>query len=115
MKNQYKISALIFLIVLFFITCVSATNSGINMNLISNTTQNNFANSNNDTNNITQNQGINNTNNINNYSSNNVRNVTATSQDNNGFLTIGNILAIILIVIGILLILLGIAILVRFK
>lgn len=111
MKNSLKL-CVFFIIFILTLIALSTKILGINMNL-----QSNDINTNSD-NNVTSNDAVNNTNDnsatTNQVSSNKPVTVTTTSSDTE-FLTVGNILSIILIVIGILLILLGIAIIVRFK
>lgn len=104
MRITLKILLIFTLILLVFIPSVKAF--GINMNLVPNTIENNEIN--NTTSNNTSNENTN-------TFSNTSRSVTVTSSDDDEFLTVENVLSIILIVIGILLILLGIAIIIRFK
>lgn len=120
MKNLFKICTLIFLIFLLFITCVNASN--INMNL-----QSNEINSAVDENlvedeytfnetNITENATIDESSNVNTYDPVDTPRVTSTTtSEDKEFLTVENILSIIIIVIGILLTLLAGAILIRIK
>lgn len=103
MKNILKVLTISILFILFFIPTIKSF--GINMNLEYNTFENNTSN------NIVSNINTSDNNSANNYP----KTVTVTSSDDDEFLTVENILSVILIVIGILLIFLGIAIIVRFK
>lgn len=103
MKNISKTLVILILFVLFFIPAIKSL--GINMNLEPMNIQTNTT----DDNNLAANTH-------NNTSSSTFhKTVTVTSSDDDEFLTIENVLSIILIVIGILLIFLGIAIIIRFK
>lgn len=106
MKTTFKFLLILILFILFFIPNIKSF--GINMNLISNTVESNAI-TNDDTNNTSDSSTV--------YNASNTssKTVTVTSTDNNEFLTVENVLCIILIVIGILLIFLGIAIIIRFK
>lgn len=103
MKNNLKVLTIFVLFILLLIPTVKSF--GINMNLISNNTNTNQ--------NIIENN-VSNINDTNLSPSATPRTVTVTNSDDE-FLTVENVLSIILIVIGILLILLGIAIIIRFK
>lgn len=121
MKKIFKFS--IFLFILFFISITSVHALDINMNLQSNTV-NNQTSENANTNTLDENT-VSNNELQNNNTNNSVENMTDSSSDNgprvtstsseDEFLTIENILAIIIIVIGILLVFLSIAILIKFK
>lgn len=105
MKKNLKLLSILLFFVLLFIPTVKSF--GINMNLEpiniqSNTTENNNLDTNTSTDNNTS-------------SSNSHKTITVTSSDNHEFLTVENVLSILLIVIGILLVFLGIAIIIRFK
>ena len=118
MKTSFRIYILLLIFILLFFTSVNASN--INMDL-SPYESNNMINESlsENTSNLTQNSTQVNTSNAN-LSANDISNtsrvtsVTTTSEDDN-FLSVGNILSIMIIVIGILLIFLAIAILIRFK
>lgn len=119
MKKIFKTFTLLFILSLICITCVDASN--INMNLDNNITSNevNALEENFNENSLSENETLNiNVNNTVNddidTSSPRVASTTTTSQDDI-FLTVENILSIIIIVIGILLVFLAIAILIRFK
>lgn len=105
MKNVSKILIIFILFILLLIPTIESF--GIDMNLTPNILENNTFDdtTNSIVSNTTDNTSV----------TNNPRTVTVTSSDNDEFLTVENILSVILIVIGILLIFLGIAIIVRFK
>lgn len=129
MKTIFKIFVLIILFSLLSITCVNAAN--IMMNLDSNPLINNQTNEDVDVNDIIDSNSVNATaedeavNNIINNEINSVVNnsenstpqtiTTKTVSNDDEFLTIENILSIIIIVIGVLLIFLSVAILIRCK
>lgn len=118
MKNLFKIFMLLFLILLLFITFVNA--SSINMNLSSDEINENSTQNNTNEVNTNQNEVINtdttNLSDVENPEPANNQAVTSdTISQSEEFLTIENVLSIIIIVIGILLILLAGAILIRFK
>ena len=104
-----KIVSKIFITFVVFILLLIPTieSFGIDMNLTPNILENNTFDdtTNSIVSNTTDNTSV----------TNNLRTVTVTTSDNNEFLTVENILSVILIVIGILLIFLGIAIIIRFK
>lgn len=100
MKRTIKYISVLFLFLLFFNSCCLATD--INMNLQSNVETNQVD----DT--ISQNEITQNTPNYTNISS-------STSTSNDDTFSIGNIINIFLVVVGIVLILLGLAILIRLK
>ena len=105
MKNVSKILIIFILFILLLIPTIESF--GIDMNLTPNILENNTFDdtTNSIVSNTTDNTSV----------TNNPRTITVTSSDNDEFLTVENILSVILIVIGILLIFLGIAIIVRFK
>ena len=105
MKNVSKIIIIFILFILLLIPTIESF--GIDMNLTPNILENNTFDdtTNSIVSNTTDNTSV----------TNNPRTITVTSSDNDEFLTVENILSVILIVIGILLIFLGIAIIVRFK
>lgn len=129
MKTIFKIFMLIILFSLLSITCVNA--ASIMMNLDSNPLINNQTNEDVDVNDIIDSNAVNATtedetvNNIMNNEINSVVNnsenstpqtiTTKTVSNDDEFLTIENILSIIIIVIGVLLIFLSVAILIRCK
>ena len=103
MKIVSKIFITFVVFILFLIPTIKSF--GINMDLRSNNAVDDT------TNNIVANISTTDNTSV----SNDFRTVTVTSSDDDEFLTIENILSVILIVIGILLIFLGIAIIIRFK
>lgn len=110
MKKLIKYISVVFIFLLFFNTCCLATD--INMNLQSNLETNNQANVeanvvDDEDETTSQNQTFQSTPNYTNVS-------TTTSTAEDGF-TVGNIINIFLVVVGIVLILLGLAILIRLK
>lgn len=126
MKNIFKISILLFIFLLITISSVNALD--INMNLQSNTVNNETAEEENtlqnasdentlSDNNISENENATTDENSNspNTSTSNSPRVTSTTSDDDEFLTVENVLSIIVIVIGVLLVFLAVAILVRFK
>ena len=127
MKTSLKIIFILIIFILLFMPSIKSF--GINMNLISNIIEDNTINDDyadsytNDIDVIDDTDDMDDTNTSTTYNSNSISNpsntspktVTVTSTNNNEFLTVENILCIILIVIGILLVFLGIAIIIRFK
>lgn len=119
MKFTFKFLLILILFILFFIPNTKCF--GINMNLMSNDFESNTINDEytdtytNYINDVDDSNNIDNSNSISNTDSTPSKTVTVTSTDSDEFLTVENVLSIILIVIGILLIFLGIAIIIRFK